>query len=123
MKKNKPREDNFTAVAAAVDEGRRQTVWELASVHGQSKDTIIRILSEDLGLVKRSARSVSELLIGDQKKGRVDKCNRILKLTWSTGLGVFDRIFTQDESIVSFFMPETKQQSTQWIKKGQLGPA
>jgi hypothetical protein len=26
MKKNKPREDNFTAVAAAVDEGRRQTV-------------------------------------------------------------------------------------------------
>jgi hypothetical protein len=118
MKKNKPREDNFTAVAAAVDEGRRQTVWELASVHGQSKDTIIRILSQNLGLVKRSARSVSELLIWDQKKGRVDKCNIIFKLMWSTGLGVFDRIFTQDETIVSFFMPETKQQSTQWIKKG-----
>jgi hypothetical protein len=58
----------------------------------------------------------------DQKKDSVDKCNSLLKLTWSTGLGVLDRIVTKDESTLSFLMPETKQQSKQWVKKGQPGP-
>jgi hypothetical protein len=52
----------------------------------------------------------------------VDKCNSHLKLTWSTGLSVLDRVATKDKSTVPFLTPETKQQSKQLIKKGQPGP-
>jgi hypothetical protein len=122
MKKNRFREDNFAAVAAAVEEGRRQTVWGLASVLDQSKDTFSRNLSEDLVLEKRSDCSVPKLLNGDQKKDSVDKCNSLLKLMWSTGLSVLDIDATTDESTMPFLTPETKKQSSNWSKKGQSGP-
>jgi hypothetical protein len=53
---------------------------------------------------------------------RVDKCNDLLKLIWSVGLGVLDRIGIMDELAVSLHRPKTKQQSRKCIKKGQKGP-
>jgi hypothetical protein len=32
-------------------------------------------------------------------------------------MGVLNNLVTMDESAVSFFTPETKQQSKQWVKK------
>jgi hypothetical protein len=55
MKKNKPRGDTVASFAAAVQEDCPETVCVLASALGQSKDTISRILFEDLGLVKKSS--------------------------------------------------------------------
>jgi [histone H3]-lysine36 N-dimethyltransferase SETMAR len=37
-------------------------------------------------------------------------------------MAVLNNIVTMDESAVSFHTPETKQQSKQWVKKGQPGP-
>jgi hypothetical protein len=50
--KTKCTEDVVVVIAAAIKEDDRQTVRGLTSAHGQSKETIRRILSEDLGLVK-----------------------------------------------------------------------
>jgi histone-lysine N-methyltransferase SETMAR len=121
-KKTKRTCDVVAAVAAAIEEDRRQTLRGLALTLDQSKDTIRRILTEDLGFVKKSARWVPKLLTEDQKKDRVEKCNGLLQLVWTEGLGVLDRIVTMDKSAVSFHMPETKRQSKQWVKKGQPGP-
>jgi hypothetical protein len=80
-------------------------------------------LSEDLVLEKRSDCSVPKLLNGDQKKkDSVDKCNSPLKLMWSTGPSVLDIVATTDESTMPFLTPETKKQSSNWLKKGQPGP-
>jgi hypothetical protein len=54
MKKNKPRGDTVASFAAAVEEDCLQTACGLDSALGQSKDTISRILFEDLGLAKSS---------------------------------------------------------------------
>jgi hypothetical protein len=57
-----------------------------------------------------------------QKKDTVAKCNHLLKLAWSVGLGVLGRIRTKDELSVSFHTPETQQHSKQSANKGQKGP-
>jgi hypothetical protein len=51
---------------------------------------------------------IPKLLNKDQKKGRVDEDNGLLKLIWSQGLGVQDRIVTLDQSAVSMHTPENK---------------
>jgi hypothetical protein len=53
----------------------------------------------------------------------VGKCNDLLKISRSVGLGVLDRIGTMDELSVSLHMSETKQQSEQCTKKAQRCPA
>jgi hypothetical protein len=81
--KTKRSEDVIVVIAAAIKEDGRQTVRGLTSVHGQSKGTIRRILSEDLCQVKKFARWVPKLLNKDQKKDMVGKDNGLLKLIWS----------------------------------------
>jgi hypothetical protein len=57
----------------------------------------MRILSEDIGLVKKSVPWVLKLLNESLKKDLVEKCNRLLRLIWFEGLGVLVRIVTMDE--------------------------
>jgi hypothetical protein len=104
-KKNKLIEDIAAAVVTADEDGRRQTFPGLASVLGQRFDTIKGILSKGLGLVKKFVLWVPKLLNEGQKNDTVGRCNHLLELTWSVGLGVLDRIRTKDELSVSLHMP------------------
>ena len=121
-KKTKRTADSVAAVAAAIEEDQRFSVRSLSSVTGLSVTTIHRILTKDLGLVKKSARWIPKILSDDQKKARVERCDEFLRLVRRRSKSVLDSIVTMDESAVSFHTPETKQQSKQWIKKGQPGP-
>jgi hypothetical protein len=118
IKKNKFTEDIVAAVVTADEDGYRQTLPGLASVLGQRKDTIKRILSSGLGLVKKFVLWVPKLLNEGQKKDTVGKCNHLLKLAWSVGLGVLDKIRTKDELSVSLHTPETKQHTEQSANQG-----
>ena len=113
---------SIAAVAAAIEDDRRFTIRSLVFVTGLSVTTIYRILKDDLGLVKKSARWVPKLLSDEQKKERVQRCEEFLKLVRRRSKAVLSNIVTMDESAVSFHTPETKQQSKQWLKKGQPGP-
>ena len=114
--------DIIAAVAAAVEEDRRITVRQLASRFGLTVGTTHAILTEDLGLFKKSARWVPKLLSPDQKQKRVELSADFLKLVRRHSAAVLNNIVTVDESAVSFHTPETKKQSKQWTKKGQPGP-
>jgi len=83
---------------------------------------IYRILTEDLGLVKKSSCWVPKLLNCDQKRERKESCEVFVRLVQWHSKAVLRNIVTMDESAVSFHTPETKQQSMQWVKKGQPGP-
>ncbi len=58
----------IASVAAAVEEDQRVTIESLAAAHDVSLHTIHRILCEDLGLEKKTARWVPSPLSTDQKE-------------------------------------------------------
>jgi hypothetical protein len=64
----------IASCAAAVEQDRRLSVKSFAVAHGVGVGTIHRILHEDLGLKKKSARWVPKLLSQDQKIQRVEDC-------------------------------------------------
>jgi histone-lysine N-methyltransferase SETMAR len=105
-----------------VEEDRRVTIKSIALANGVSVKTVHDILHKDLGLVKKSARWAPRLLNADQKKERVRTCQKFLAAVQRRSMAMLDNIVTMDESAVSFHTPETKQQSKQWLPKGQPGP-
>jgi AraC-like DNA-binding protein len=105
-----------------VEKDLRVTLQGLSSELGASYRTIRRILKDELGLSKKSARWVPKLLSKDQKQQRVERCHDFVNLIQRRSMAVLNNIVTMNESAVSFHTPETKQQSKQWVKKGQPGP-
>ncbi len=118
-KKPKRTED---VVVASVEKNQRLTVRELASMLDLTFAMVQSALTIDLGLVKKSTRWVPKLLTMVQKDERVQRSEDFLQLLWKHSLAALNNIVTMDESAVSFHTPETKQQSKQWVKKGQPGP-
>jgi len=114
--------DLVASVSAAVGENRRLCVRTIAKDLSASKDTIHRILVDNLGLAKKSARWVPKLLTPEQKERRVVTSTTLVRLIQNKGLSFLGNIVTMDETLVSLHTPETKKQSMQWIKKGQPGP-
>jgi hypothetical protein len=56
------------------------------------------------------------------KKERVRTSEAFLAMIRRRSKAMLENIVTTDESAVSFHTPETKQQSKQWLKKGEPGP-
>jgi hypothetical protein len=67
----------------------------------------------NLGLVNKSAGWVPKLLLTAQKQERVDYSGNFLALLRQHSLRVLNNTMTMDESAVSFYTPEMKQQSMQ----------
>ncbi len=114
--------NSITDVAADVEIDRRVTLNKLARAHGVSKRTINLTLRHDLNLTKKSARWVPKLLTEEMKKERVRTSELFLAMVRRRSMSLLDNIVTMDKSAVSFHILETKQQSMQWLPKGQPGP-
>ncbi len=87
-----------------------------------SKRTINLTLRHDLNLTKKSASWVPKLLTEEMKTERVRTSKLFLAMVRRHSMSLLDNIVTMDKSAVSFHTPETKQQSMQWLPKGQPGP-
>jgi hypothetical protein len=109
-KKTKRTDDVVAAVAAAVETDWRLTIRELAGTLGLTFATVQSTLTVDLGLVKKSAHWVPNLLSSDQKEERVKRSEDFVQLLRRQLLAFLDNIVTMDES---FHTPETKRQSRQ----------
>jgi hypothetical protein len=107
------------AVTADIKEDRRLTCKELASSHGVSYGTMNKILHDDLGLVKKSARWVPNLLSEDQKKERVQTWTEFVAAIIRCSMAMLDNIVTMDKTMVSYHTPETKSNPNSGLK----GPA
>jgi hypothetical protein len=112
----------IASVAAAVAVDRRIDTRSLAAGHGVCLRTICQILKEDLGLVKKSARWVPKPLSQVQKEERVRISQDFVDAVEHSGLSILDHIITMDETLVSYFTPETKRMSKEWTLKGKPGP-
>jgi histone-lysine N-methyltransferase SETMAR len=109
-------------VAADVSNDGRITVRELADTYGLSTQTVHKILHDDLGLSKKSARWVPKLLSKEQMEERVRISSTFVAAVHRHSLAWLDNIVTMDETMVSQHTPQTKKQSKRWVKKGPPGP-
>ena len=79
---------------------------------------IFAIFHKELGLVKKLARWVPQFLSQDQKEERVRTCSNFAATIRRESMAFLTRIFTMDETIVSFHTPENNRLSNERIKKG-----
>ncbi len=103
----------------AYKNDRRVTLKKHARAHGVFKRMINLILRHDLNLTKKSARWVPKLLT-DYIKERVRTSELFLAMVCHH-LHVDTGQYSDHGQISVFSHSETKQQSMQWLPKGQPG--
>ena len=79
---------------------------------------IIAIFHKELNLVKKSASWVLKFLSQDQKEERVRTCSNFAATIRRKSMAFLARIFTIDETMVSYHTPENKRMNKHCIKKG-----
>lgn len=111
-------EENVESVRRLLTEDRRTTLQMIADRLNIGKETVRRIVTEDLGKRKICARFVPHALTTEQKQERVVYCQDLLlmgqdELFWEI-------IITGDETWCFAYDPATKRQSAEWV--GQNSP-
>lgn len=101
---------------------RRIKLREIVEVTGVSKGTVISILHEKLDMRKISARWVPRLLSAENKRSRVVAAKALLARIHRNPDDFLRRFITVDETWIHYYTPETKEQSKQWIRKGEPAP-
>ena len=99
-------------------------ITETVETVGISKDSVGYILHEILGMRKLSVRWVPRLLTPDPKRNREttsDQCLTLFKRKPKEFLHRYVTIVV-DETWIHWYTPETKEQSEQWITKGEHAP-
>ena len=103
-------EENIEKVRRIVRENRRLTVMNISEIVNIDRETVRKILTEDLGMKKVCAKMVPKNLTNEQKQKRVEVCEQLLERQND----VLIRTITGDETWVYQYDPESKRQSAQW---------
>ena len=114
-------EDIVGKVENLVLKDRRVKISVIANEVCISEASVLKILHDDLGMKKVSARWIPRLLTPEQKLYRKEVSRENLaELEWDK---IFlSRIITGDETWVHHWNPPTKQESMQWVHKGSPPP-
>jgi len=103
-------EETIAKFRQIVRETCRLTVRSIAEQVNIDKETVRKILTEDLDMRKVCAKMVLKELTEEQKQRRVTIFQDLLERQND----ILDRVITGDETWVYQYDPETKQQSAQW---------
>jgi hypothetical protein len=109
--------ENIANVREAILVDRGQTIHDVCEIVGLSYGTFQRILADNLNMRRISGRMVARLLSDNQKDHRISV--RKEKQAGDDPNFMFN-VITGDETWVSGYDPETKQQLSQW--KSQNSP-
>jgi DNA-binding IclR family transcriptional regulator len=103
-------------VRAVMAKDRRLSIRMIAEGMGLDKNAVHRILTEHLHMQKISAKLVPKHLSVEQKANQLEICQDLLeRLKLETNL--LDKVITGDESWVSKYDRQTKEQSEEWHMK------
>ena len=103
-------EEKIANVCQILHENRRLTVRSIEEQVNIDRDTIRKILTEDLYMRKVCARMVPKELTEEQKQRRVTICQELLERQD----GILGRVITGDEIWFYQYDPEKKRQSEHW---------
>ena len=90
-------------------ENRRLTVRSIAEQVNIDRETVRKILTEDLDIRKVCAKMVPKELTEEQKQRRVTICQDLMERQED----ILGRVITGDETWLYQYDPETKRQSAQ----------
>jgi len=102
-------EENIAKICQIVRENCRLTVRSIAEQVNINRETVRKILTEDLDMRKVCAKMVSQELAEEQKQRRVTICQDF----W-TGKMTFWAVSSQVMKHENQYDPEMKRQSAQW---------
>ena len=91
-------------------ENCRLTVRSTAEQVNIDRETVRKILTEDLDMRKVCAKMIPKELTEEQKQRRVTTCQDLLERQDD----ILGHVITGDETWVYQYDPETKQQNAQW---------
>ncbi len=116
--------ENIERVRQMVDEDGRMSLNDLVDRTGLSKFVVLRILKDDLKMTKRAAKFVPRILTEGQMETRKVLCQQHLDTLCAAEdpEQFLSRIITSDETWLSTFEPETKVESSVWLRKGDPHP-
>jgi histone-lysine N-methyltransferase SETMAR len=109
-------EENILKIQQIVRTDRRLKLREIAKDMDISKSSVYKILTENLGMRKISARWVPKLLTLSEKQIRVQFCQENLDFI-ADEPDFISTLVTGDETWCYYYDPETKEQSKQWKTK------
>ncbi|KAL4136294.1 hypothetical protein QTP88_007842 [Uroleucon formosanum] len=100
---------------------RRLTVRMLADELNLKRETVRKILTDDLSMKKLCANIVPKNLLTEQKHVQMSISQDCLEQVEADPT-LLDRVITGDESWYFQYDPETKRQSQQWLSPGAARP-
>jgi len=103
-------EENIAKIHQILRENRRLTVRIIAKQVNINRETVRKILTEDLDMRKVCAKMVPKELTEEQKQRRVTICQDLLERQDD----ILGHVITGDETWIYQYDPETKRQSVQW---------
>jgi len=103
-------EEKTAKVCQTVRENYQLTVRSIAEQVNIDRETVRKILTEDLDTRKVCAKMVPKELTEEQKQRRVTICQDLLERQDD----ILGHVIIRDETWVYQSDPETKQQSAQW---------
>ena len=112
----------ITKIAQAVKNNPHISSTILANMMKISQRTVMRILRNDLELKKVSSKWVPKLLTKIEKEKRVTASRALLQQFQCGGDAFLQSIITQDETILSLYMPKSKQGAKVWLGAGDSAP-
>lgn len=101
---------------------RRLKVHDVAEALRISYGSAQQILVENLNMTKVSSRWVPRMLSFDQKQIRVRYSRECLAMMRRDRQDFLCRFVTTDETWIHHYQPESKEQSKQWVEKGDNAP-
>ena len=109
---------NVESVCCLLTEDCRTTLQMIADRLNIGKETVRRIVTEDLGKRKICARFVPHALTTEQKQEHIVFCQDLLLMGQDERF--WENIITGDETWCFAYNPTTKRQSAEWV--GQNPP-
>ena len=120
--KSKVNETLVANVKSQVDNDPNVSVREISSDLDVSIGTVHKVLHEELGLKKISARWVPHVLTPDQKQNRVNCARQILDMFEPNGPKRISDIVTGDETWIHFYGIPNKRSNMMWLTKDDPRP-
>ena len=105
-----------------LDKDRRITVREVSQATDCSVGTVHTIIHETLNMRRLCARWIPKMLSECQEAQRVESCRHFVQRFEQEGEDFLSRIVTTDETWISLYEPESKEQSTMWKTPGSPSP-
>ena len=105
-----------------LDIDRHITVREVSQRVDCSVGTVYTIIQDNLNMRRLCTRWIPKMLSECQKTQRVESCRRFVQQFEQEGEDFLSRIVTADETWITLYEPESKEQSTMWKTPGSPTP-